>query len=91
MKTPSDGYRRWPTSQWEGLLSLALPVLSDLDATWTLGGGTGLNVSLLKSNFLSIPLSQFIHVIDTTADLPEIWESVAGALKSGIPCSNEIG
>ena len=46
MKTPSDGYRRWPTSQWEGLLSLALPVLSDLDATWTLGGGTGLNVSL---------------------------------------------
>ena len=47
-------------------------------------------VNLLKSNFLSTPLSQFIHVIDTTA-LPEIWDSVAGALKSGIPCSNEIG
>jgi len=46
MKRPPDGYRRWPISQWKGLLSLALPVLSDLETCWTLGGGTGLFLSL---------------------------------------------
>lgn len=46
MKRPPDGYWRWPISQWKGLLNLALPVLSDLETCWTLGGGTGLFLSL---------------------------------------------
>jgi hypothetical protein len=46
MTKPLGGYRRWPISQWEGLLNLALPVLSDLETCWTLGGGTGLFLSL---------------------------------------------
>ena len=46
MKTPPAGYRKWPTSQWERLLGLALPVLSDFETCWTLGGGTGLFLSL---------------------------------------------
>ena len=46
MKTPPAGYRKWPISQWERLLGLALPVLSDLETCWTLGGGTGLFLSL---------------------------------------------
>ena len=46
MTTPPDGYRKWPISQWEKLLILALPVLSDLETPWTLGGGTGLFLTL---------------------------------------------
>jgi nucleotidyltransferase AbiEii toxin of type IV toxin-antitoxin system len=46
MKTPLDGYGKWAISQWEKLLNLALPVLSDLETPWTLGGGTGLFLSL---------------------------------------------
>ena len=46
MTTPPDGYRKWPISQWEKLLNLALPVLSDLETPWTLGGGTGLFLRL---------------------------------------------
>jgi len=46
MKRPPGGYRKWPISQWKGLLNLALPVLSDLETCWTLGGGTGLFLSL---------------------------------------------
>ena len=46
MKTPPAGYRKWPISQWERLLGLALPVLSDFETCWTLGGGTGLFLSL---------------------------------------------
>lgn len=46
MTTPPDGYRKWPISHWEKLLILALPVLSDLETPWTLGGGTGLFLSL---------------------------------------------
>ena len=46
MTTPPDGYRKWPISQWEKLLILALPVLSDLETPWTLGGGTGLFLRL---------------------------------------------
>ena len=46
MKRPPGGYRKWPISQWKELLNLALPVLSDLETCWTLGGGTGLFLSL---------------------------------------------
>jgi len=46
MTTPPDGYRKWAISQWEKLLILALPVLSDLETPWTLGGGTGLFLAL---------------------------------------------
>ena len=46
MKTPPDGYGKWAISQWEKLLNLALPVLSDLETPWALGGGTGLFLSL---------------------------------------------
>jgi len=46
MKPPPAGYAKWGISQWEELLNLALPVLSDLETPWTLGGGTALFLSL---------------------------------------------
>lgn len=49
---------------------------------------TLVRVNLLKDNFLSIPLSQFIHIVDTEPGLPEICDIVTRALKSSIHHSN---
>lgn len=45
--TPS-GSRKWPTSDWEGLLRIALTLIDTLteDVTWSFGGGTALAVHL---------------------------------------------
>ncbi len=45
-------------------------------------------VNLLKDNFPSGPLSQFIHIIGKEATLPETYDIVTSALKSGIPDSS---
>lgn len=48
MGRPSDGSRRWRPSAWKRLLELVLPALDELpdSMAWTLGGGTGLAISL---------------------------------------------
>lgn len=46
MEGPPNGSKRWPISQWAELLNLVLPILSDHHIPWTLGGGTGLFLSL---------------------------------------------
>ena len=91
MKRPPGGYRKWPSSQWKGLLNLALPVLSDLETCWTLGGGTGLFLSLNHRISYDIDIfpedpsiSQFINVIETEDRLPDIYDSVTKVLKIGM-------
>ncbi len=43
-----DGSEKWRNSEWKRLLEIVLPALDDLPKTlaWTLGGGTGLAISL---------------------------------------------
>ncbi|MCP4106782.1 MAG: nucleotidyl transferase AbiEii/AbiGii toxin family protein [Desulfobacteraceae bacterium] len=48
MDPQPDGSGKWRNSAWKRLLELVLPALDDLPKTlaWTLGGGTGLAISL---------------------------------------------
>lgn len=48
MDRQRDGSKKWPPSAWKRLLELVLPALDELPGkmTWTLGGGTGLAISL---------------------------------------------
>ena len=75
MARPRSGSKKWPTSSWKRLLELVLPALDELppEMAWTLGGGTGLALSLE-------------HRVSYDID---IFFEHAGALKLLSPFKNE--